>query len=91
MKYFRVVMLVQLLLASVLSAGEGGLTSGVIEEIQSSFKMDTDTTAMYNALTNNDVKELALNRKILWQHNEKFSKEIDKVGSITNQKSSEKL
>ncbi|HPS54322.1 MAG TPA: C1 family peptidase, partial [Sedimentisphaerales bacterium] len=29
-----------------------------------------------------------LNRKILWQHNEKFSKEIDKVGSITNQKNS---
>ena len=88
MKYFKAFILVQLLLVSVLLAGEGGLTDEVTRQIQSSFKMDTDTKAMYNALTNNDIQELALNRKILWQYNEKFSKEIDKVGSVTNQKNS---
>ena len=88
MKYFKAFILVQLLLVSVLLAGEGGLTDEVTKQIQSSFKMDTDTKAMYNALTNNDIQELALNRKLLWQHNEKFSKEIEKVGSVTNQKSS---
>jgi len=88
MKYFKAVILIQLLLISVLLAGEGGLSADLTEEIQSSFKMDAETKAMYNALTNNDIKELALNRKVLWQHNEKFSKEIEKVGSITNQKRS---
>ncbi len=88
MKCFKAVILVQLLLVSVLLAGEGGLTDKVTKQIQSSFEMDTQTKAMYNALTNNDIKELALNRKLLWQHNEKFSKEIDKIGSVTNQKHS---
>jgi len=64
-----------------------GLTTKVIEQIRSSFEMDAHTRAMYNSITNNDIRDLALNRDILRQHNEIFSHKI-KTKGITNQKSS---
>jgi len=69
------------------SAGDGGLSPEVIRQIQSNFTMDVHTRAMYNSITSNDVKKLALNRDILRQHNEFFSDKV-KVKGITNQKSS---
>jgi bleomycin hydrolase len=72
---------------SSLFAGEGGLTDETINKIRSSFKMDERTRAMYNAITNNDIKSLALNRDILRHNNDIFSNKIDAKG-ITNQKSS---
>jgi len=68
-------------------AVEGGLEPATIEQIQKDFHMDSYTRAMYNAITNNDIKDLALNRDILREHNEVFSHRIDAKG-ITNQKSS---
>ena len=68
-------------------AQEGALSADLIEQIQSTFQMDAHTRAVYNAITNNDVKSLALNRDILRQHDEFFSDKA-KVNGITNQKSS---
>jgi bleomycin hydrolase len=74
-----VAQLVIILVASSLFADESALTTKVIEQIRSSFEM--------NSITNNDISDLALNRDILRQHNEIFSHKI-KTKGITNQKSS---
>ena len=79
--------LITILSASSLFADSGGLTDETIDQIRSSFKMDSHTRAMYNAITNSDITSLALNRDILRHHNEIFSHEIGAKG-ITNQKSS---
>jgi bleomycin hydrolase len=76
-----------ILSASSLFADSGGLTDDTIDKIRSSFKMDSHTRAMYNAITNSDITSLALNRDILRHHNEIFSHKIETKG-ITNQKSS---
>jgi len=79
--------LIMILSALMVFADEGSLTPQTIERIRSSFQMDLHTRAMYNALTNTDIKELALNRDILWRHDETFSHKI-KTKGVTNQKSS---
>jgi bleomycin hydrolase len=84
------VLVFQLILFFVVTslfADDGALTSRTIDKFQSSFKMDTHTRAMYNSITNNDIKSLALNRDVVRQHNEIFSHKIETKG-ITNQKSS---
>jgi len=68
-------------------ADEGALSPEVIRQIQADFSMDAHTRAMYNSITSNDIKKLALNRDVLRQHNEFFSDKV-KVKGITNQKSS---
>jgi len=69
------------------SSKEGALTSDVIQEVRQSFKMDTSTRALMNALTNNDIKKLALNRQMYVAHDNLFNHKIRTKG-ITNQKSS---
>lgn len=68
-------------------AKDGALSTKLIERIQSDFEMAPHIRAMYNSITNNNVKNLALNRDIMRQHNEFFSNKV-KVKGITNQKSS---
>ncbi len=68
-------------------AKDGGLSTELIEQIQSDFEMDAQIRAMYNSITNNNIKNLALNRDVLRQHNEFFSDKVI-VKGITNQKSS---
>ena len=68
-------------------AKDGGLSTELIEQIQSNFEMDAQIRAMYNSITNNNIKNLALNRDVLRQHNEFFSDKVT-VKGITNQKSS---
>jgi bleomycin hydrolase len=70
-----------------LLAGDGSLSDDVVDDIRSSFEMDMHTKAMYNAITNNDINNLALNRDILREHNDIFSNKL-KSKSVTNQKSS---
>jgi len=72
---------------ATINAADGGLTEAAIAQIRSSFKMDSHMKAMYNAITNNDIKNLALNRNLIKDHNELFSHKI-KTKGITNQKSS---
>jgi len=82
-----VVVFVVVLSAVCVYADGGGLTKEMIEKIQSSYQMDAHTRAMYNAITNTDVKNLALNRDIVRGHNNLYSNKID-VKGVTNQKSS---
>ncbi|MDT8301926.1 MAG: C1 family peptidase, partial [Sedimentisphaerales bacterium] len=82
-----VVPLVVFFIISSLFADDGALTKKTIDNFNSSFEMDAHTRAMYNSITNNDIKSLALNRDVVRQHNEIFSHKI-KTKGITNQKSS---
>jgi bleomycin hydrolase len=85
-----VIAAMQLLVVAAVSplfAGDGALSSGVIEEIQSTFKMDAHSRAIYNSITNKDIRDLALNREIVRNHDKLFSHKVD-VKGITNQKSS---
>jgi bleomycin hydrolase len=89
-KIFGIPLLVLLTAASSVGYSEpveGGLTSEVIQEVRQSFKMDTPTRALMNALTNNDIKKLALNRDKYVAHDNLFNHKI-KTKGITNQKSS---
>ncbi len=76
-----------LLFVSPLLADDRALTADLIEQVRTSFDMDMHTRAMYNAITNNDIRDLALNRDILHDHNDVFSHKI-KARGITDQKSS---
>jgi len=69
------------------AGNEGGLTPDVVRQIRQSFKMDTPTRALMNALTNNDIKKLALNRERYVDHDNLFNHKV-KTKGITNQKSS---
>jgi len=75
------------LIAGPLFADDGGLTPDIVRDARTAFKMDPHTRAMLNAVTNNSLKDLALSRETLRQHNSLFSHKIDTKG-ITNQKSS---
>lgn len=77
------------LLASLVgnAIGEGELSEDLIERIQANHDLDNHSRAMYNAITNNNVNDLALNRDLLQGHNEVFSHKI-KAKGVTNQKSS---
>jgi bleomycin hydrolase len=68
-------------------AREGSLSKDMLAQIQATFHMNASTRAIYNAVTNNSIKTLALNRDILRRHNEFFSDKV-KTKGITNQKSS---
>lgn len=82
-----VVVFVVVLSAVCVYADAGGLSKETIGKIQSSYQMDAHTRAMYNAITNTDIKNLALNRDIVRAHNNLYSNKID-VKGVTNQKSS---
>ena len=83
--------LMLLVLTPVLSfpqtSPEGSLNSEVLSQIQRSFKMDNHDKTILNALTNNEIKNLALNREIVVAQNDLFNHRI-KTKGITNQKNS---
>ena len=89
----RILLLIFILLAFVLtesqsqSVGKGGITPDMIEKMHRSFELDAATRAAINALTKNDIKDLALNREVLVASDHFFSHKI-RTGGITNQKSS---
>lgn len=76
-----------LLLASSLIAGAGGLNDKVIESCKEALDLSGQNRAIYNALTNADIAELALNHELLQYHNDIFNHKVT-VKGITNQKSS---
>ena len=77
--------------SSVAISGEsnkdGGLTPDVIQDVRQSFKMEASARALMNALTNNDIKKLALNRQMYVAHDNLFNHKI-KTKGMTNQKKS---
>ncbi|MCK5454833.1 MAG: aminopeptidase [Calditrichia bacterium] len=62
------------------------IDSRSLEKLRTSFKMDATDKALQNAISNNDINNLVLNREMVNQHNELFNVKIDAKG-ITNQKS----
>jgi bleomycin hydrolase len=62
------------------------LNKTALDEIKSSLQMDATTRALINAVSNNDVKSLVLNRELVNKNNEVFNVSTD-VEGITNQKS----
>jgi len=63
------------------------LDTKAISDIQSSFEMDAYTKAMQNALSNNDINDLAKNLENIGEDDHFFTYRVD-VKGITNQKSS---
>ncbi len=70
-----------------LYADDGALTPQMIEQYRASRQADGRNRAIYNAVTANDINNLALNRDVLNQYNDLFSHKI-KTKGITNQKGS---
>ncbi|MBE0665105.1 MAG: aminopeptidase, partial [Candidatus Aminicenantes bacterium] len=64
----------------------GGIGAGLLQELKQSLTMDAQTRALLNAISNNNVNELALNREIVAAHSPVFNVRINASG-ITNQKS----
>ena len=69
------------------TVGKGGLTLAMIERMRQSFVLDAPTRAAMNALANNEIKDLTLNREVLVTSDHIFAHKI-KTGGITDQKSS---
>ncbi len=68
-------------------AQEGSIDHSTLEKIRTSVKVDGETKALMNAISNNDIKKLALSRDNLGKVNSYFSDKID-IKGISDQKSS---
>ncbi|MBN2473154.1 MAG: C1 family peptidase [Pirellulales bacterium] len=75
------------LVSSTLPADDGGLSSHDVATLQESFRMDATTRLIYNAVTNGNVKDLALNRDVVQRDNSHYTHKI-KTKGVTDQKSS---
>ena len=83
-----ILLAVVFVLAPGACAGENGsLDKGLIEELQKSFEPDGKDRAMINAVSNNDLNDLALDREMINGHDDVYTFRI-KTRGITNQKSS---
>jgi len=69
------------------AAASGELSPALVEDIRGSFEMDAETRVRHNAVTNNSINDLALNRGIVAGQDGHFSHKINFKG-ITNQKAS---
>lgn len=69
------------------SLDSGALSPELLHEIRESFQMDDQTRVRHNAVTNNKINDLALNRGVVAGTDGHFSHKIDFKG-ITNQEAS---
>ncbi len=69
------------------AGGTVGLSKEEVKRLTSSFELDQSSRALMNAVTNNDLNDLALDRNFFNKHDDLFSFKVDTKG-ITNQKSS---
>ncbi|MEA3296811.1 MAG: C1 family peptidase, partial [candidate division Zixibacteria bacterium] len=69
------------------SAPEGSVSPKLIKHYENDLKEQGNTKGTINAVTNNDIKALSLDREKLITHNKLFSHKLESAG-ITNQKSS---
>jgi len=65
---------------------QGRISNAMLHELKQSVVLDAQTRALLNAISNNSVNELVLNRGIVAAHSPVFNVRIDASG-ITNQKS----
>jgi len=76
-----------LCLIIVTSPQAQSLSAETLKQIQSAVKPDRYTRAAMNAVSNNDIRKLTLNRKVLDSLDHHFAHRI-KTAGVTNQKSS---
>ncbi len=65
---------------------QGRISNAMLQELKQSVVMDGQTRALVNAVSNNKVNDLALNREIVSGHSAVFNVKLA-VNGITNQKS----
>ncbi len=89
MKRHQIVLILLAALTSRLLAAEPkiGLTSGEIDMLVNSVQLDARTRTAINAVSNNDIRDLAMNRDIAAVKDEIFSFKLPTKG-ITDQKES---
>lgn len=75
------------ILGEDVSANTGALSPELLSDIRATFKMDDETRVRHNAVTNNKINDLALNRGLVAGKDGHFSHKIDFKG-ITNQEAS---
>jgi bleomycin hydrolase len=76
--------------AAVLLGGQGnevGVSPAFADFLRMTLKLSPTDTALMNAVSNNQIQNLVLNREFLNRHNDFFSNKIETKG-ITDQKSS---
>ena len=76
MKLYKITagLFVMIFCSAVLSAAPSReLNKTALEEIKSSLQMDGTTRALINAVTNNDIKSLVLNRERVNKNNEVYN------------------
>jgi bleomycin hydrolase len=73
--------------AALAADPQGGLTSEQIKTLMQSVQMDAPTRAAMNAVTNNDIRDLILNREITASNDDVFSFSLPTKG-ITDQENS---
>jgi bleomycin hydrolase len=84
-----IILMVLLALAAAAGAetAERTLSIRAIRELEQSFTLDAGARALVNAVTNNDVRDLAYNRELYIKHDDLFAHKIETKG-ITDQESS---
>lgn len=73
-------------LAAAATAGEGGINQELIDRYKQQVTAESNTASI-NAISNNDIEDLSLNRQRLLKHDKLFSHKL-KLTGVTNQKSS---
>ncbi len=83
------IILFSLISASVTGASkdDGAVKTDQISKYQKAVDQDLLTAIQVNAITNNNIKDLSLNRSLLLRHDTLFTHKLTSAG-ITNQKSS---
>ncbi len=81
---FGFALLVAVISSGVLAADPGQLSPVLLEKLEADFNANRQSTAIYNAVTNNDLNDLTLNRRIITEHDKLFNVELKGAG-ITNQ------
>ena len=66
---------------------EGGISSGMLQEIKQAYKGTPADKAIHNAIAGNDINKLAINNDSKNNFDTYFSNKVNSKG-ITNQKSS---
>ncbi len=86
-----IALLTTLLITAAATQGEpkteGAVSTGLIEQYQKQLEDSGDPAFLINAITNNSIKGLSLNRDLLLTHNDIVNHSLKSAG-ITNQKSS---
>jgi bleomycin hydrolase len=87
MRNYLLILLFSGLFITSYSQESGSVDEKTMDMVRSTVTMDDDTRALMNAISNNNIRKLALNRENAGKLNAYFSDKID-IKDITNQKSS---